>query len=167
MARKTTRTGKRAEARSKEGDAQWFCVQRARRLRPVPGITKIRAWVEASLRGPLRRRPPPVTVRLVGLAEGRRLNETYRHREGATNVLAFPGAANGRELGDIVICVPVLSREARAQGTPPAAHLAHLVIHGMLHLQGFSHERPGEARRMERCEVQILRRMGFSSPYDQ
>jgi probable rRNA maturation factor len=133
----------------------------------VPGAGKIRAWAEASLRAPLRLRPRAVTVRLVGLAEGRRLNETYRHGRGPTNVLAFPAAAKGGELGDIVICVPVLAREARSQGKAPAAHLAHLVVHGMLHLQGYDHHRPAEARRMERREAQILRRIGFANPYDQ
>jgi probable rRNA maturation factor len=131
----------------------------------VPGVTKIRGWAKATLRGKLRRRPRAVTVRLVGLAEGRRLNETYRRRHGATNVLAFPAAPGGAELGDIVICVPVMAREARAQGKPPAAHLAHLVVHGMLHLQGFDHRRPRDAQRMERCEAQILGQMGFADPY--
>jgi probable rRNA maturation factor len=154
---------KRAGARYK-GDAEWLCVQRATRAGAVPGVTKIRGWAEAALRGRLRRRPRAVTVRLVGLAEGRRLNETYRRRHGATNVLAFPAAA-GAELGDIVICVPVMAREARVQGKAPAAHLAHLVVHGMLHLQGYDHHRPDESRRMERCEVQILRRIGFADPY--
>lgn len=166
MARKKTKTDPKSPARARRPGADWFCVQRATRGPAVPGAGRIRAWAEAALARPLQRRRRAVTVRLVGLAEGRRLNETYRRGHGPTNVLAFPAAAEAGELGDIVICVPVLAREARAQGKPPAAHLAHLVVHGMLHLQGYDHHRPDEVRRMERREARILRRIGFPDPYD-
>ncbi|HEX5611047.1 MAG TPA: rRNA maturation RNase YbeY [Burkholderiales bacterium] len=99
-----------------------------------------------------------VTLRLVGTAEGRRLNRLYRQRDYATNVLAF-------ESGDIALCHPVIVREARLQQKTLEAHYAHLVVHAMLHLRGFRHERPGDARRMERCETAILARLGYPDPY--
>jgi probable rRNA maturation factor len=104
-------------------------------------------------------------LRLVGLAESRRLNENFRGKPGATNVLAFPAAAAGAELGDLVICLPLLYREAREQRKKPLQHLAHLVVHGTLHLVGHDHHRGPQARKMEHAEVRILRRFGFPNPY--
>jgi len=98
----------------------------------------------------------PVTIRVVAACEGRRLNRDYRKRDYATNVLSF---AYGRH-GDIVLCHPVIAREARQQGKAPRAHYAHLVVHGMLHLRGYAH-----GTRMEQREIRVLRRMGFGNPY--
>jgi probable rRNA maturation factor len=110
-----------------------------------------------------------VTVRLVGWPESRRLNENFRGKAGATNVLAFPAtamsAAGTAELGDLVICLPLVYREAREQRKRPLQHLAHLVIHGTLHLLGHDHTRGPRARKMETAEVRILRRLGFPDPY--
>ncbi len=112
-----------------------------------------------------------VTLRLVGAAEGRRLNRTFRGRDYATNVLTFLyGVARtrgGKALlqGDIVLCHPVIAREARVQRKSLAAHYAHLVVHGMLHLRGADHVRAREAARMQRAEARILRRLGFADPY--
>jgi probable rRNA maturation factor len=103
-----------------------------------------------------------VTLRIVGRAEGRRLNHAYRRRSYATNVLSF---AYGRGRGDVVLCHPVIAREARAQGKSVAAHYAHLVLHGILHLRGYRHEKKEEAQRMERAEIRQLRRAGFGNPY--
>ena len=117
-------------------------------------------------------------VRVVGAAESRRLNARYRGKDKPTNVLSFPpsplpqpvrGAPAARDdsrpLGDLVICAQVVRSEARAQGKLLQAHWAHLVVHGALHLIGYDHEREAEAKRMERREVAVLRRLGFANPY--
>ena len=121
--------------------------------RGVPSAASLRKWVFL---------PGEVTLRVVGAAEGRRLNRAYRARDYATNVLSFP---YGKGRGDVVLCHPVIRREARAQGKSVAAHYAHLVVHGILHLRGYRHERKAEAQRMERAEIRLLRRAGFGDPY--
>jgi probable rRNA maturation factor len=108
-------------------------------------------------------------VRVVGSAESRRLNGRYRGKDKPTNVLSFPSAplpgGAARPLGDLVICAQVVRSEARTQGKLLEAHWAHLVVHGALHLIGYDHEREAEAKRMERREVAVLRRLGFANPY--
>ena len=110
-----------------------------------------------------------VALRLVGPAESRRLNRHYRGKDKPTNVLSFPttvdSAITPRPLGDLVICPQVLKREAREQGKTERAHWAHLVVHGILHLLGYDHEDDTDARRMERREVAVMRRLGFANPY--
>ncbi len=107
-----------------------------------------------------------VTLRYVAEAEARRLNRDFRGRDYATNVLTFVYEERGSALaGDIVICAPVVAREARASGRDLEAHHAHLVVHGLLHLQGMDHEREADARRMQARERRILARMGFPDPY--
>jgi probable rRNA maturation factor len=107
----------------------------------------------------------------VGAAESARLNARFRGRDRPTNVLSFapaqlPGAARAaRPLGELVICPPVLRAEARAQAKTLRAHWAHLVVHGALHLAGYDHEHAADAKRMERREVAVLRRLGFPNPY--
>ena len=136
-----------------------LAVQRASRAAHIPSDRMLRKWARAAVA-----RPAAVTVRYVGEAEGRRLNREYRGKDYATNVLSFVYA--GRPLaGDIVICAPVVAREARQQGKELAAHHAHLLVHGLLHLQGEDHEKPSQARRMERSERRILRALGFPDPY--
>ena len=132
-------------------------VQDASRSRNTPSPARLRKWVRASASGPTE-----VTVRVVGAAEGRRLNLAYRGKDYATNVLTF---AYEDGLGDIVLCHSVIAREAREQGKPLEAHYAHLTVHGMLHLRGYDHERSGEASRMERAEVRILKGLGHPNPY--
>jgi probable rRNA maturation factor len=128
-------------------------VQYAVPRRGVPAAASLRKWALPS---------SDVTVRIVGAAEGRRLNRIYRKKDYATNVLSFP---YGKGRGDVVLCHPVIRREASAQGKSVAAHYAHLVLHGILHLRGYRHERKAEARRMERAEIRLLRRVGFRDPY--
>ena len=99
-----------------------------------------------------------VTLRIVGESEARRLNCIYRKKNYATNVLSF-------DTGDVVLCHPVITREARAQGKSLTAHYAHLVVHGVLHLRGYDHEKKRDAARMEAREIRILRRLGLSDPY--
>ena len=118
-----------------------------------------------------------ITVRIVGDEEGRRLNLEFRGKDYATNVLTF-AYAEGEALpglpeaggdvplaGDLVLCVPVVVREAAAQGKTLEAHFAHLVVHGMLHLQGYDHENETEASEMEALETSILRELGYANPY--
>ena len=90
------------------------------------------------------------------------MNLHYRRKNKPTNVLSFP---YGKGDGDIVLCHPVIAREARAQGKSLAAHYAHLVVHGVLHLRGYAHEKKREASRMEREEIRLLARAGFGNPY--
>jgi probable rRNA maturation factor len=110
-------------------------------------------------------RDAEVTLRIVGKAEGRKLNLAYRGRDYATNVLTFAYPDQPTLSGDIVLCAPVVRQEARAQRIELAAHYAHLVVHGMLHLQGYDHERDREARAMERLETEIVARLGYPDPY--
>jgi probable rRNA maturation factor len=104
-----------------------------------------------------------VTLRVVGIAEGRLLNGSFRKRRYATNVLSF---SYGRRHGDVVLCHPVICKEAREQRKPLAAHYAHLVVHGILHLRRYDHQRRIDAARMERMELRILRRLGVGDPYE-
>lgn len=103
-----------------------------------------------------------ITLRIVGAREARRLNARFRKKDYATNVLSFP---YGEGRGDVVLCHPVIRREARAQGKAVAAHYAHLVVHGVLHLRGYRHEKKREAQRMARAEARLLRRLGLGDPY--
>ena len=137
-----------------------LAVQRASRAAHIPSDRLLRKWARGALA-----RPAEVTLRYVGEAEGRRLNREYRKRDYATNVLTF--LYETRPLaGDVVICAPVVAREARQQGKDIAAHHAHLLVHGLLHLQGYDHERSArEAARMEGRERALLRRLGFPDPY--
>jgi probable rRNA maturation factor len=105
-------------------------------------------------------------VRIVGSAEARQLNRRYGGHDQATNVLSFPYALSARRVhGDIVLCAPVIAREARAQGKTAEAHFAHLTVHGLLHLQGHNHSGSREAARMETLEKRILAKLGYPDPY--
>lgn len=139
----------------------------------LPAAVSFRKWVEAALNG--RIREADLAVRLVDTKEGRALNRHYRGKDYATNVLSFPAdIAEGVKmpkgvkmplLGDIVICAPVVAREAREQNKTLAAHYAHLTVHGTLHLLGWNHEDDKEAEAMELLERQVLAEMGISDPY--
>jgi probable rRNA maturation factor len=139
-----------------------LAIQRASRAAHIPADARLRAWARAALA-----RPAAVALRYVTEAEGRKLNRQFRGRDYATNVLTFvfDDAPPGTLAGDIVICAPVVAREARSQGKAVDAHHAHLLVHGLLHLQGFDHERGEDAARMERRERAILARLGFADPY--
>jgi probable rRNA maturation factor len=110
-----------------------------------------------------------LSIRVVGAARSRALNSRYRGKDRPTNVLSFsgagPGPAGAHHLGELVICAPVVAREAMAQNKSREAHWAHMTVHGMLHLLGFDHELAKQARKMAAVEVQILDRLGFSNPY--
>ena len=142
-------------------------VQRACAAPGIPSPAKLVQWAEAALDG--RRDGARMTVRVVDEAEGARLNERYRGKTGATNVLAFgfdaPEAPSVRILGDVVVCAPVAAREALAHSKRLDAHWAHLVVHGTLHLLGYDHDQPGSAGEMETLEREILHRLGYADPY--
>jgi probable rRNA maturation factor len=105
-------------------------------------------------------------VRLVGAAEGRQLNRDYRHKDYATNVLTFDYAQQPVVMADLVLCAPVVAREAHEQRKPLRAHYAHLLVHGALHAQGWDHETSAaDARAMEARETEILQELGFDDPY--
>jgi probable rRNA maturation factor len=135
---------------------------------PAPPRTAIARWARAAL-GARRRTAVSIGVRVVNPAESARLNARYRGRRRPTNVLAFPFApppgTRADMLGDLVICAPVVNREAAAQGKAFAAHWAHMVVHGIMHLRGYDHHTRNEATAMERRETAILRRLGFPDPY--
>lgn len=137
----------------------------------VPAAVSFRKWVAAALSG--RIREADLAIRLVDAKEGRALNRHYRGRDYATNVLSFPadlpeGLPEGVRLpllGDLVLCAPVVAREAREQGKPLAAHYAHLTVHGTLHLLGWDHGNDVEAEAMEQLEREILAGLGIDDPY--
>lgn len=108
--------------------------------------------------------PHQITLRFVDAQEGRALNLAYRGKDAATNVLTFD-YSHWPAQADVVLCSPVVEREALAQGKPLLAHYAHLVVHGMLHAQGWDHQTEREAQAMEQCEVAVLQRFGIPDPY--
>ena len=133
----------------------------------VPAATSFRNWVAAALRG--RIREADLAIRIVGAKEGRALNRHYRGKDYATNVLRFPAelpeGVKMPLLGDLVICAPVVAREAKEQKKPLTAHYAHLTVHGALHLLGWDHEDEREAEAMEQLEREILAELGIADPY--
>ena len=133
----------------------------------LPNIEAFERWVAASLRDA----PAALeqTICVVDEVEGRELNRQFRGKDNPTNVLAFPAEDEFLDyacLGDLVLCAPVVLREAREQGKPEEAHWAHLVVHGMLHLQGFDHIDSSAAVEMEAAEIEILDTLGYTNPYN-
>jgi len=126
----------------------------------LPTRAQFRRWARAALERDAR-----ITLRIVGTREGRALNRRFRGKGGPTNVLTFTLARAPRLEGDIALCAPVIAREARAQGKERAAHYAHLVVHGVLHLQGYDHATERQARRMGRREARIVTALGYPDPY--
>ena len=125
----------------------------------IPSATRLRRWARAAARGSTE-----VVLRIVGATEARRLNREFCRRDYATDVLTFVYCSRPRR-GDIVLCHPVLARAAREHGIALAAHYAHLVVHGMLHLRGYEHRAKSDALRMERAEAHLLAKFGFRDPY--
>jgi probable rRNA maturation factor len=146
-------------------------VQRASTSDSLPDDEQFQLWVEAALAG----KPEKFTlaIRVVDETEAHRFNLKFRDKDYATNVLSFPGELPGglpeeirqAQLGDLLICAPVVAREAKEQCRSEVDHWAHLTIHGVLHLLGYDHEQQSEAVLMEALETEILANLGISDPY--
>ena len=140
-------------------------VQYACNQAGLPSRPQIRAWVRAALDVD-EKRGGQITIRFVEPEEGQSLNSDYRGKDYATNVLSFPYEVEPVVAGDLVICAAVVEREAAEQEKTLEAHYAHLIVHGILHLQGYDHEiGENEALLMENKERTILAQLGFSDPY--
>jgi len=137
-----------------------LCVQYASDAENLPKPAQFKKWAKATLRVDTE-----VTIRIVDETEGRDLNNTYRGKDYATNVLTFPLTEIPHLMGDIIICAPVVEAEAKAQDKPLEAHYAHLTVHGILHLHGYDHETEAEAELMEGLETAIVTKLGYASPY--
>lgn len=136
----------------------------------LPADSALRRWAHAALKG-LRRRRVALGLRIVGDAESASLNGRFRRKSNPTNVLSFPFEAppgtRSDILGDLVICAPVVRREARTQRKPVNAHWAHMVVHGILHLRGYDHRKRQDAAVMEKMEIRLLKELGYANPYIQ
>ncbi|TFW70267.1 rRNA maturation RNase YbeY [Methylotenera oryzisoli] len=126
----------------------------------IPSASQFRKWAKAALRVDTE-----VTIRIVDAEEGQLLNNTYRGKDYATNVLTFPLTEEPYLMGDIIICAPVVAAEAEAQQKSLEAHYAHLTVHGILHLHGYDHEIDAQAELMEGLETAIVTKLGYASPY--
>ncbi len=134
---------------------QYACVDAV-----LPDRAQLRRWALAALEADVQ-----VTIRFVATREGRRLNHDFRGKDYATNVLSFVYETEP-VIGDLVVCLPVVKREAKEQKKPLRAHLAHMIVHGMLHLQGYDHETGShDAEIMEQREREILARFRIADPY--
>jgi len=152
-----------------------IAVQVATPRRGVPHATSLRKWATSAAHQSGYRFDAPrfgLVLRIVGNAESRKLNRSWRGKDKPTNVLSFPyidaphsSSASARALGDLILCAPVIAAEARDQGKPLTAHWAHMVVHGVLHVLGYDHVKIRDAERMEAREVAILRGFGYQDPY--
>ena len=122
---------------------------------------KVARWMRAALQAPAE-----IAVRIVDADEGRSLNRDYRGKDYATNVLTFDYAREPVVHADLVLCAPVVEREAQEQGKAIEAHYVHLLVHGTLHAQGYDHEKSRDAKVMEAREREILAALGFADPYE-
>ncbi len=142
-------------------------LQLATTATTLPSLAQIRQWASAALQN---LSPTEVTIRIVDAAESRELNLSYRGKDKPTNVLSFPfEAPPGIEmnlLGDLVVCAPVVQQEAQEQQKNHDAHWAHMIIHGMLHLQGYDHIEEDDAVIMESIEIKLLKELGYANPYE-
>jgi probable rRNA maturation factor len=137
-----------------------FSLQLASQAADIPSAAQFKRWVRAALRV-----ETSLTIRVVDEDEGRQLNASYRGKDYATNVLTFPLTEEPLLMGDIIICAPVVAREAIEQGKSLLAHYAHMTVHGVLHLHGYDHEVDAQADLMEAMEIIIMHKLGFANPY--
>ena len=137
-----------------------FSLQLASQATDIPDAATFRRWVRAALRV-----DTSLAIRIVDAEEGQALNAAYRGKDYATNVLTFPLSEEPYLMGDIVICAPVVAREAVEQGKPLLAHYAHMTVHGVLHLHGYDHEVDALAELMEAMEIAVMHKLGFANHY--
>ncbi len=134
-----------------------------------PSEAQIQLWIDSALTD--IQRDTEIVVRIVDEQESAELNETYRHKQGATNILSFPveipEGIDLNLLGDLVICAPVLEKEAQQQGKILDHHWAHIIIHGVLHLLGYDHLDDEQAEEMESKEITLLQKLNIPNPYEQ
>ncbi len=141
-------------------------------LNHTPTLLQFEQWVNAAIDAAQKTSEVndiELTIRIVSKKESAHLNETFRHKKGPTNILAFQYETNSdivTELGDLAICADIVVEEAREQEKPIQSHWAHLAIHGTLHLLGFRHDTDEQADTMETLEIAILKRLGYSNPYE-
>jgi probable rRNA maturation factor len=135
-------------------------VQYASELAGLPTKAQFKRWARKTIRV-----DSEITLRIVDEAEGRALNHAYRQKDYATNVLTFALAEEPLVMADIVICAPIVAKEAAQQGKTLLAHFAHLTVHGVLHTHGYDHELAEQAELMESIETQILTQLGYADPY--
>jgi len=142
-------------------------IQMASASEEAPDPQSIERWIGAAIGD--QRESTELSVRIVDAEEGQALNEQFRGSTGATNVLSFPFENESPEplplIGDIVICAPVVAKEAREQNKALNAHWAHMMIHGVLHLLGYDHKNENDANLMESLETEIMQGLGFPPPY--
>ncbi len=135
-------------------------IQRPCKNKNIPTTPKFKKWVEAAFKN--KKSPAEITLRIVDNKESTFLNEMYRNKTGPTNVLTF---AYDKCSGDIILCAPLIAKQAKEQGKPLALHWAHLVVHGCLHVLGYDHIKKADQKKMETLEVKILEELGFENPY--
>lgn len=138
----------------------------------LPNFSQLQQWIETTFQLiplTLDKSKFEITLRFIDKEESAELNETYRHKNGPTNILSFPDDSipgfSSTSFGDLAICVPLVVDEANAQSKTVEAHFAHLIIHGILHLVGYDHVKRKEANEMEDLEIKILSRLGYENPY--
>ena len=137
-----------------------LAIQYASTQENLPKRNNFRKWAKSAVRV-----DTTVTIRIVDEYEGRTLNNAYRGKDYATNVLTFPITETPHLLGDIVLCAPIVAAEAISQRKPLEAHYAHLTVHGILHLHGYDHETEAQADLMESIETAIILKLGYANPY--
>ncbi|MBU1425171.1 MAG: rRNA maturation RNase YbeY [Gammaproteobacteria bacterium] len=135
-------------------------VQYATNAKKLPTRQQIRRWVKVTLEQDVQ-----MALRIVDEIEGRALNQSYRGKDYATNVLTFVYDDTNPLYGDVVICAPVVAREAKEQGKDLLAHYAHLTLHAALHLQGYNHEKKRDAEKMEARETALMLKLRYPAPY--
>lgn len=142
-------------------------LQIASDAQTLPHPSQFKEWISRTLAN--RYDDLEITIRIVDEEEMTHLNTVFRNKEGPTNVLSFPGEVNPNfgmhSLGDVVICAPVVQTESEANGKPMLEHWAHMVIHGTLHLLGYDHVDPNDAKKMETLETKIMQDLGYAAPY--
>ena len=138
----------------------WMDIQNVSALAGIPSDALFKKWARKALRVNAE-----ITLRIVDEVEGRALNKEYRGKDYATNVLTFPLLEEPFIMADILICAPVVAKEAKEQGKTLEAHFAHLMVHGVLHAHGYDHEVPAQAELMESIEIQTLTNLGYANPY--